>query len=87
MNNVLQSGQVTPQHLAAFVTDGVIGDAGVTFNNTLSFYRSDVLGINFNATNQDTPIPINLPAGRAGVAAAWSAQLRRRPEALAAMAV
>ncbi len=63
MNQVLQSGSVTPQHLASFVTDGVIGDSGVTFNNTLGFFRSDVLGINFNATNTDFPIPINLPVG------------------------
>lgn len=63
MNNVLQSGQVTPNHLAAFVTDGVIGDSGVTFNNTLGIFRSDVLGINFNAANTDFPIPINLPVG------------------------
>jgi len=62
-NPVLQSGQVTPQHLTAFVTDGVIGDAGVTFNNTLAVVRSDVLGINFNATNTDFPVPINLPVG------------------------
>lgn len=63
MNQVLQSGQVTPLHLASFVTDGVIGDSGVTFNNTLGLFRSDLLGINFNATNTDFPIPINLPVG------------------------
>lgn len=62
-NPILQSGQVTPQHLASFVTDGVIGDAGVTFNNTLGLFRSDVLGINFNATSTDFPISINLPVG------------------------
>lgn len=63
MNQVLQSGQVTPTHLASWTTDGVIQDSGVTIGNTYGELRSDVLGINFNATNQDTPIPINLPAG------------------------
>jgi hypothetical protein len=63
MNQVLQSGSVTPQHLASWTTDGVIQDSGVTFNNTLGLFRSDVLGINFNATNADTPIPVNLPVG------------------------
>src|SRR5215469_5968918 len=63
MNQVLQSGQVTPQHLASWTTDGVIQDAGVTFVNTLGTYRADVLGINFNAANTDFPIPINLPVG------------------------
>src|SRR5215472_882570 len=42
---VLQSGSVTPGHLASWTTDG------------------NVLGINFNASNSDTPIPILLPAG------------------------
>ncbi len=63
MNQVLQSGSVTPLHLAAWTTDGVIQDSGVTFNNTLGLFRSDVLGINFNATNTDFSIPINLPIG------------------------
>ena len=63
MNDVLQSGQVTPQHLASWTTDGVIQDAGVTFANTLAFVRADVLGINFNATNKDNPVAINLPVG------------------------
>lgn len=63
MNQVLQSGQVTPQHLAAWVTDGVIEDAGVTFANTYGKFVSSLVGINFNATNSDNPININLPAG------------------------
>ena len=62
-NYILQSGNVTPGHLWAVVTDGVAGDAGVTFNNTLGLFRSDVLGINFNAANSDNPISINLPVG------------------------
>ena len=63
MNQVLQSGNVTPQHLASWTTDGVLQDSGVSFINTQGYFRSDVLGINFNATNTDFPIPINLPAG------------------------
>jgi hypothetical protein len=63
MSQVLQSGQVTPLHLASWTTDGVIQDSGVAFVNTLGLFRSDVLGINFNAANTDFPIPINLPVG------------------------
>jgi hypothetical protein len=63
MNQVLQNGQVTPQHLAAWTTDGVIQDAGVTFVNTYGKFVSTLVGVNFNATNQDNPININLPAG------------------------
>ena len=63
MNQVLQSGQVTPLHLASWTTDGVIQDSGVAFVNTLAQFRSDVLGINFNAANTDFPIPVNLPVG------------------------
>jgi hypothetical protein len=62
-NPILQSGQVTPGHLWSVTTDGVAQDSGVTFNNTLGLFRSDVLGINFNVTNQDYPVPINLPVG------------------------
>jgi hypothetical protein len=63
MTGVLQSGNITPGHLAAFITDGVIGDAGVTFTNTYGLFSSAVSGINFNAANTDNPIPINLPVG------------------------
>lgn len=63
MNQVLQSGVVTPGHLASWTTDGVVQDAGVTFVDTLSTYRSDALAVNFNKANTDTAIPINLPAG------------------------
>jgi hypothetical protein len=63
MNQVLQSGMVTPGHLMLAVTDGVIGDAGVTFNNTLGEFRADFIGVNFNVANTDFPILINLPAG------------------------
>ena len=61
--SVLQSGNVTPGHLASWTTDGVIQDAGVTFTNTYGLFQSTVQQINFNATNTDNPIPINLPAG------------------------
>ena len=63
MNGVLQSGQVTPSHLAAWATDGVIEDSGVTFTNTYGMFQSTILQINFNSTNTDNPIQINLPVG------------------------
>ena len=63
MNGVLQSGQVTPSHLAAWATDGVIQDSGVTFTNTYGMFQSTILQVNFNSTNTDNPIPINLPVG------------------------
>ena len=63
MNQVLQSGSVTPLHLAAWTTDGVIQDSGVTFNNTLGMFQSTIVGVNFNLTNADNQILINLPAG------------------------
>lgn len=61
--SVQQSGQVTPTHLASWTTDGVIQDSGVTFTNTYGEFVTHVQQINFNATNTDNPIPINLPAG------------------------
>lgn len=63
MSGVLQSGPVTPGHLASWVTDGVIADSGVTFTNTYGTFASTVTAINFNLTNYDNAIPINLPAG------------------------
>lgn len=63
MSGILQSGNVTPGHLAAWVADGVLEDAGVTFTNTYGQFQSAVSGINFNAANTDTPIPILLPTG------------------------
>lgn len=63
MGAVQQSGQVTPGHLATWTTDGVIQDAGVTFTNTYGEFGVTVQQINFNSTNTDNPIPINLPAG------------------------
>lgn len=60
---VQQSGVVTPNHLAAFVTDGVVSDAGI---NTLSFngiFVSVNQGVNFNAANTDFPIQVLLPIG------------------------
>lgn len=63
MTSVLQSGVVTPRHLASWTTDGVIQDAGFAYANTYGMLASIVTGINFNSTNTDNPIPINLPAG------------------------
>ena len=60
---ILQSGTVTPGHLASFVTDGVVGDAGVTLSNTQGQFVAVSTNINFNAANTDNPISINLPAG------------------------
>jgi hypothetical protein len=62
-SSVLQNGLVTPGHLASWTTDGVIQDSGVTFNNTYGVFSSTLQGINFNSTNTDFPIAINLPAG------------------------
>lgn len=63
MTGVVQSGVVTPNHLAAWTTDGIIQDAGVTFLNTYGQFVSSLIGINFNAANTDNPININIPAG------------------------
>lgn len=63
MNQVLQSGSVTPTHLAAWVTDGVLGDAGVTFQNTNAEFVATITSINFNQISFDNQILINLPAG------------------------
>lgn len=60
---ILQSGQVTPGHLAAWTTDGVLQDAGVTFLNTYGLFVSTMLGVNFNNANTDNAINVNLPAG------------------------
>lgn len=61
--SVEQSGQVTPQHLASWTTDGVIQDSGVTFNNTQAFFQSTITNVNFNSANTDNQILINLPVG------------------------
>ena len=53
--SVLQSGNVTPGHLAQWTTDGVIQDGGVSPFNVIASYRS----INFNVT---TDQPIVIPA-------------------------
>lgn len=60
---VLQSGIVTPGHLVAWTTDGIIQDAGVTFANTYGVFSSAILGVNFNAPNTDNAIQIALPSG------------------------
>ena len=61
--SILQSGTVTPSHLATWVTDGVIGDGGVPPGAVYGEFRVDILAVNFNATNTDNPINIALPAG------------------------
>lgn len=58
---MLQSGTVTPGHLASWTTDGIVQDSGVTFTNTYGMFSIAVLQINFNLTNADNVIPINLP--------------------------
>lgn len=60
-----QSGQVTPGHLAAWATDGVLIDAGVQFNNTFGKFVSTLTAVDFNKATNDNPISINLPAGYA----------------------
>ena len=62
-DGVLQSGNVTPGHLASWTTDGVIQDAGVTFLNTYGMFSYTKQQINFNSANTDNPLLINLPAG------------------------
>lgn len=62
-SGVLQSGQVTPTHIATWAVDGVIQDGGVSIpqiNATLSSIKT---AINFNSGNTDNAIPINLPPG------------------------
>ena len=61
--SVEQSGLVTPGHLASWTTDGVVQDSGFSYSNSYGLLSSVVQNINFNATNTDNPIPINLPAG------------------------
>ncbi|MDE2021300.1 MAG: hypothetical protein KGJ13_13275 [Patescibacteria group bacterium] len=63
MNSVLQSGVVTPNHLASWTTDGVIQDSGVAFTNTYGMFASSVTGINFNSANTDNPVVVPLPSG------------------------
>ena len=63
MVGILQSGNVTPGHLASWTTDGVIQDAGITLNNTYALFSYSKQGINFNSTNSDNTLLINLPAG------------------------
>jgi len=63
MNGVLQSGSVTPGHLAEWTTDGVIQDSGVTYANSQARFIATITNVNFNVTNTDYQILINLPAG------------------------
>jgi hypothetical protein len=61
--SVEQSGLVTPGHLTAWTTDGVVQDAGFLYSNSYGLLANIVQNINFNSANTDNPIPINLPAG------------------------
>ena len=64
MSGVEQSGtNITPSHLTAWVTTGVIGDAGFSYANTYGRLQVSAPGLNFNAANTDNPINIALPAG------------------------
>jgi hypothetical protein len=56
MPGILQSGKVTPGHLPIWVTDGVIGDGGVSPFNVIASLRQ----ANFNITS-DQPIVIPSP--------------------------
>jgi len=59
MTGVLQSGAVTPGHIAQWVTDGVIQDGGGLPSNILASLRQ----ANFNTTSdQPIPIPISIAA-------------------------
>ncbi len=53
--SVLQSGTVTPGHIAQWVTDGVIQDGGTQSPSVLTSLR----GANFNSTSDQ---PIAIPA-------------------------
>ena len=61
-SSVIQSGVVTPGHIAAWATDGVIEDSGLTFSNTYGMLSVSELA-NFNSANTDTTLVISLPAG------------------------
>src|SRR5215472_7889860 len=58
---VFQSGFITPQHLAQFVTDRVASDAGISVPGLGGVLKATAL-VNFNAFG-DTAIPINIPSG------------------------
>ena len=61
MPGVLQSGDVTPTHLVTWTTDGVVQDAGVSVPNLSPVMVATFLQVNFNSTNNDNEIGINLP--------------------------
>ena len=61
--SVLQSGSVTPGHIATWTTDGVIQDSGVSIPSISGILSSSKLQINFNSGNTDNPIQIGLPPG------------------------
>jgi hypothetical protein len=63
MGQVLQSGSVTPGHVATWTTDGVIEDGGVAVPNLYALYVTTITVVNFNQINFDNQILINLPAG------------------------
>jgi len=61
MTGILQSGSVTPGHLAQWVTDGVVADGGVAPFNVIASLRQ----ANFNITSdQPIVIPVSILAFR-----------------------
>lgn len=61
--NVQQSGNVTPGHLASWTVDGILQDAGIALLNFNGALISSLLNVNFNVTNNDNVLPILLPSG------------------------
>jgi hypothetical protein len=53
VTGIVQSGNVTPGHLAAFVTDGVIGDGGPPLGQSETVL-AQLLAANFNVTTDQT---------------------------------
>jgi hypothetical protein len=63
-NRVLQSGRVTPGHLAVWTTNEVVGDGGTAILlNTQGLLSQSITKVNFNQINFDNQILINLPVG------------------------
>jgi hypothetical protein len=63
MNQILQSGSVTPGHVATWTTDGVVQDGGIAVPNLYALFQATITAVNFNQTAFDNQILINLPAG------------------------
>jgi hypothetical protein len=61
VTGVLQSGSITPGHLATWVTDNVLGDGGTPLAQTTVL--AQLLGADFNSTlDQALILPANLVA-------------------------